>query len=134
MSPVEEIARGLTRAQKRLVKAAAAMPDVRTRLSLHYSGDSMSNERGVGDWPTFEVEIDGFPDCYIEAPTKASARLWAATKCHEAGYGRSPMELIRRGITIREVSTATAIIMGGPHYRVERKRPSLPNPGHIGKD
>ena len=54
----------------------------------------------MADWPTFEVGIYGFGDCYIEAPTKASARWCAASKCHEAGYGTSPVELIQRECAI----------------------------------
>lgn len=74
------------------------------------------------DWPTFEVGLYGFGECYIEAPSRASARWCAASKCHEAGYGSSPIELIQRGVTIREGSSTLAIAMGGPHYRVEPKR------------
>lgn len=68
-------------------------------------------------WPTFEVGIYGFAECYVEAPTKASARWYAASKCHEAGYGESPIELIRRGVTVREVTHSEAAIFGNI-YRV----------------
>jgi hypothetical protein len=75
---------------------------------------------GLMEWPCWEVGIYGFGDIYVEAPTKASARWWAASACHEAGYGRSVIELIRRGVSIREVNRHFAAIMGDIH-KVKRK-------------
>jgi hypothetical protein len=72
-------------------------------------------------WPTWEVGLYGFGDVYVEAPTAKSARWWAATKCHKAGYGESPVELIQRGVDIRQVTHSTAAIFGNI-YRVEPKR------------
>lgn len=63
-------------------------------------------------WPVWEVGIYGFGDIFVEAPTKASARWWAASKCHEAGYGQSPIELIQRGVTVREIDRWLASTMG----------------------
>lgn len=74
----------------------------------------------VIQWPCWAVDIYGFGDVYVEAPTKASARWWAASKCHEAGYGCSPIELIQRGVTVRQVASSLASAMGNNIYRVER--------------
>lgn len=71
-------------------------------------------------WPTWEVALYGFGGVYVEAPTAASARWWAASNRHKAGYGQSPIELIRRGVTIRQVSPTVAAILGSI-YRVERR-------------
>lgn len=76
-------------------------------------------ENPPATWPCWEVGIYGFGDVYVEAPTKASARWWTASQCHEAGYGKSPIELIQRGITVREVSRIFAGMMGDIH-RVKR--------------
>lgn len=75
-------------------------------------------------WPTWEVALYGFSEVYVEAPSKASARWWAASRCHEAGYGRSPVELIQRGVDVREVGHTLAAIMSGdsPIYRVDPRR------------
>lgn len=70
-------------------------------------------------WPCFEVEIYGFGPIYVEAPTKTSARWFAVSKCHEAGYGRSPIELIQRGVSMRELPRFLAAIHGDIH-RVKR--------------
>lgn len=77
----------------------------------------------AGSWPCWEVGIYGFGDVYVEAPTKASARWWAASRCHEAGYGRSPIDLIQRGVTVREVSRMFAGFIGDIHQvkRVARR-------------
>lgn len=72
-----------------------------------------------GAWPVWEVGLYGFGDIYVEAPTKASARWFAASKCHEAGYGRSPIDLIQRGVDIREVNRTFAG-MNGDIHRVKR--------------
>lgn len=77
------------------------------------------------DWPVWEVGIYGFGDIYVEAPTKASARWWTVSKCHEAGYGRSPIELIQRGVTVHQVSRTLAGVMGDIH-RVKRLRLATP--------
>lgn len=76
-------------------------------------------EKIVAGWPCWEVGIYGFRDIYVEAPSAKSARWWTASRCHEAGYGRSPIDLIQRGITVREVSSSFAAIMGDVH-RVKR--------------
>lgn len=76
------------------------------------------------DWPVWEVGLYGFGDIYVEAPTKASARWWAASKCHEAGYGRSPIDLIRRGAHIRKVDPVIARIMSDVHRVKARPHPT----------
>ncbi|SMC45574.1 hypothetical protein [Novosphingobium sp. B1] len=75
------------------------------------------------EWPVWEVGLYGFGDIYVEAPTKASARWFAASACHDAGYGRSPIDLIRRGVSIGKIDRTTAAIFGDIH-RVKRLRPS----------
>jgi hypothetical protein len=72
-------------------------------------------------WPVFEVGVYGFGDIYVEAPTKASARWWTVGRLHEAGYGSSPVELIQRGVTVREISRTFAAVMGDIH-RVKLRR------------
>lgn len=82
----------------------------------------------MGDeWPIWEVGLYGFGDIFVEAPTKASARWYAASKCHEAGYGRSPIELIQRGVDIREVNRTFADMTGDIH-RVKRPTPQQDHP------
>lgn len=71
------------------------------------------------DWPVWEVGIYGFGDIYVQAPTKASARWFTASKCHEAGYGRSPIDLIQRGVSIGKIDRVTAMMLGDIH-RVKR--------------
>lgn len=46
----------------------------------------------------FVVEVSGFSEVVVEAPTAASARWFAAVKCHQAGYGAEPFDIIRRGV------------------------------------
>jgi hypothetical protein len=79
----------------------------------------------MSEWPTWEVGVYGFGDFYVEAPTAASARWWTVSKMHEAGYGKSPVELIQRGVTVREVGHTWAAIMGDIHrVKLRRPRPS----------
>lgn len=79
----------------------------------------------MSDWPTWEVGVYGFGDIFVDAPSKASARWYVVSQMHEAGYGRSPIELIQRGVTVRQISRVMAGIMGDIH-RVKPKSPKPP--------
>lgn len=57
-------------------------------------------ERAAIDRPIWAVALDGFAECYVEADTKVSARWRAASACHEAGYGTSPVDLLSRGCSV----------------------------------
>jgi hypothetical protein len=60
--------------------------------------------------PMFAVALDYFEEVAVEADTAASARWAAASACHEAGYGRNQIELIRRGCRVRPISRIEAEI------------------------
>lgn len=67
------------------------------------------------EWQCWEVGIYGFGDVYVEARTSASARWWTASKMHEAGYGKSPIDLIQRAVTVRPICRAVASALGDIH-------------------
>jgi hypothetical protein len=69
----------------------------------------------------FAVGIDYFEEVAVEADTAASARWAAASACHEAGYGRSPLELIRRGCTVRPITRTEADIFIHRHIIVPQR-------------
>jgi hypothetical protein len=77
------------------------------------------------EWPTWEVGVYGFGDVFVDAPTAASARWWTVSRLHEAGHGRSPIELIQRGVEVRQISRTMAGIFGDIH-RVKLKSPQPP--------
>lgn len=65
--------------------------------------------------PCWGVELYGFGEIFVEAPTAASARWWVASACHDAGYGKSPIDLIRRGVVVRMVDRHFAAGRGDIH-------------------
>lgn len=63
-----------------------------------------------GSRSLWAVEIGDFSECHVRAITAASARWCAASACHNAGYGSSPVELIRRGCTVRAITETEAAL------------------------
>lgn len=72
----------------------------------------------------FAVALDCFEEVAVEADTVASARWAAASACHEAGYGRNQIDLIRRGCAVRPISRVEADIFICRHIIAPERKAS----------